>query len=80
MGEKCPARKNFKDAVVNPNATAAYKKVLGESLYNKILAGDDTRFKMGKSKGNEINWGIDSDGQPVKMEGTAGKRFMDHLF
>ena len=60
--------KNFKDAVVNSYAAAAYKKVLGEDLYNKILAGDDSRFKMGASKGGEINWGIGSDGQPTKMQ------------
>lgn len=60
--------KNFKDAVVNNFAVAAYKKVLGEDLYNKILAGDDSRFKMGRSRGGEINWGIGSNGEPVKMQ------------
>lgn len=60
--------KNFEDAVVNSYASVAYKKVLGEDMYNKILSGDDSRFKMGLSRGGEINWGISSGGQPTKMQ------------
>lgn len=57
--------KNIEGAIVNATADA-YKKVLGEDLYNKVLAGDNNRFKIELSKGGEINWAIGSKGEPIR--------------
>ena len=64
--------KSIPGAKVRSGAAAAYKTVWGEALYNKVVSAEESRFKLYKSKGGEINWAISADGTPVES-GVLGE-------
>jgi hypothetical protein len=54
-----------KGATLHADA-ADYRDVWGEALYQKVLTAPVSSFGFYQSKGGEVNYGIDVDGNPVK--------------